>query len=185
MSDNRFSSDDLKLRFIFVPHDEPPPDEAMDGHTDWVKIPGHLEPRDDGDRAAGQPARVSPDGGTSGGTRYARPTPPLSSLGPSPAPDSVPLPAGVRLADNSAEGTATGLAGDPIAAYLRANEAFAAAPERGASAKSNASPTQPSERLRGSSPDQGSPGPTPRAAKTEAAHAEQPRKDTLRRGDLH
>lgn len=113
MPQDPFSSDDLKLRFIFVPHGETPSEQVMDGDTDWVKVPGHFEPRDGDNRAAGPSAQVSPDGRTGANTPDAR-----------SAPNSLAMPASLRHMDGGGERTVAGLADDPIAAYRRANSAL-------------------------------------------------------------
>lgn len=157
MSQDQFSSDEFKVRFIFVPHGDTPSDEVMDGHTDWVKVPGRLEALDGDSGARGQPARVSPAGAASGGARNAQPASPETSSSGRSSSSYWFVPSSGGWPDESAGATPMARANDPIAAYRRANEAFVAPPERGAAA----SPMQPPEQVHELSPDQSSPSSKP------------------------
>jgi hypothetical protein len=114
------SSDALKLRFIFVPQGEVPPDEVTHGHTDWIRLPGGFDLRTDDNGAA--PA--SPADRTDEGGREAMLT---SSPGMPFASARMPPPIGTGPVDDGGGGGLARLSDDPIAAYRRANEALAIA----------------------------------------------------------
>lgn len=124
---------ELKLRFAFVPEGQQPPDEVMSGTGEWVRFPATFQPRPDDSGETDQ--ATQPGGAGDGPADGSRPSPPGWNSGATGAdpggPDAPVVPAAAR-------------ADDPIAAFERANEAFAAALDPSSLASPNGSPTRPS-----------------------------------------
>jgi hypothetical protein len=112
--------DELKLPFIFVPHGAPEPTEWLANHRDWIKLPATFVPRG----RSGDQANPSSDG-----------PPPIqhrtvdglaAASGPTaPRPSSRSAMSDAMPAATNQTPAPASSPGDPIAAYLRANEALA------------------------------------------------------------
>jgi hypothetical protein len=112
--------DELKVPFIFVPHGAPEPTAWLANHRDFIKLPATFVPRGRG----GDQANLSSDGPpliqhrtVDGLAAASGPTAPRPSNG---SAMSDPMSAATNQTPAPASSP-----GDPIAAYLRANEALA------------------------------------------------------------
>jgi len=129
--------DEFKLPFIFVPHDAPEPTEWLASHPDHIKLPATFVPSTDGDDGFDRPSGGPPpdERRTVDGL-----TAPPDPAAPRPATGNT-MSSALQTASN--EGSARILVADnPVAAYLRANDALATGASNHASGR-GAGPGEP------------------------------------------
>lgn len=113
--------DEFKLPFIFVPHGAPEPNEWLQRHPDYIKLPATMVPRPSSGGRSNRSSNPPPGEQRS-----------MDGLAASPGPTAPRLPTGNDMPD-AMSGTTRETAGrtfigaDPIAAYRRANDALATA----------------------------------------------------------
>lgn len=132
--------DELALPFIFVPHGAPDPTDWLASHPDHIKLPATFVPHESGDGRQDRPSGGPPPGGPPPGQRA-----PVDGLGAPPDPtspsvgdaisDRIPV-APNHVADPSFSSD------DPIAAFLRADDALPSAAHDYASGSTSGSVTQ-------------------------------------------
>lgn len=135
------SFDEIKLPFIFVPHDAPEPTEWLQRHPDRIKLPASFVPQAPSDRrsdhrvaGAQPPAHGSSTGGPAATSGPSRPVPQADN--------------GSFAETHATPGNALP-SGDPTAAYRMANGAL----ETTASSYASDRPIRPNSRLGSASAD--------------------------------
>ncbi len=125
MPSDPYAFDELKLRFIFVPHGDPEPTEWMQDHPDHIKLPATFVPRTGSDGPTDPPFGSQPGGqrrtidGVPARTDPTAPHPPIGNARSDAMSDATDRPSDLALT-----------ASDPVAAYRRANAALATAASR-------------------------------------------------------
>jgi hypothetical protein len=153
MPSDPHSFDEIKLRFIFVPHGEPEPPEVLGSYADWIKLPATLQPNEQSalqaerSAGAGQRGGRGSAGGASAPPDPGPPQPPDGNAMPGGAGENA-MPGGAGGNGMPGEGGGNGMPGegganagsgaaggnpditqtpdDPIAAYRRANDGLKA-----------------------------------------------------------
>src|SRR5271165_4944562 len=124
------SFDELELPFIFVPDGAPEPDDLLEGHVDWVKLPATLVADADGDGQTSFSYGNPPPGqrgSTDGLAASSGPTAPRPPTGNAMSDAMSDAMSGARSGGTNETGEHASFPEDPIAAYRRANDALATA----------------------------------------------------------